>query len=150
MKGLPMWKLRKHSVSRLGALCVAYAVVFWISHLLSFELRFDFEVPAEWSQQQKWGWLWELPLRFGFLALFGQFSGLLSYFSIPDFRRVVMATGGASLVLLLLRYLPSEATLSPRGVLLMDFVLSTGGITMVRLAFRMGRERTATAVGEHR
>ncbi len=145
-----MLNLRKHSLVRLGALCAAYALVFWISHLLSFELRFDFEVPSEWGYQQKWGWLWELPLRFAFLALFGQFSGLLSYFSIPDFRRVVMATGGASLTLLLMRYLPTEVKLPPRGVLLMDFVLATGGITMVRLAFRMVRERYAKAEGGER
>ncbi|RME94673.1 MAG: polysaccharide biosynthesis protein, partial [Verrucomicrobia bacterium] len=107
-------------------------------------LRFDFEVPRQHWDQYRWGWLYELPLRMAFLALFGQFSGLLSYFSIPDFRRIVMATGGAVGVLYLLRFLPSDMTLPPRGVLLINFVLTTGGLTLVRLAFRMVRERYAT------
>lgn len=145
-----MMPLNQRSASRFLLLGVAYAFVLWICHLLSFELRFDFEVPEAQRQQFHWGWLWELPLRLGFLAVFGQFAGLLSYFSIPDFRRIVMAVGGASAVLYALRFLPSEVTPPPRGVLLISFVLTTGGITLVRLGFRMVRERFARAGGAER
>ncbi|MCP5523558.1 MAG: polysaccharide biosynthesis protein [Verrucomicrobiales bacterium] len=129
---------------------VAYAFVLWVSHLLSFALRFDFDVPEAQLAQYHWGWLWELPLRLAFLAIFGQFAGLLSYFSIPDFRRIVLAVGGASAILYGLRFLPSQTTLPPRGVLLINFVLTTGGITLARLAFRMVRERYAKASGLER
>jgi FlaA1/EpsC-like NDP-sugar epimerase len=140
-------RLNQNSASRFLILGTAYAFVFWISHLLSFALRFDFDVPEPQITQFHWGWIWELPLRLAFLALFGQFAGLLSYFSIPDFRRIVMATGGASAVLFVLRFMPSEVPLPPRGVLLINFVLTTGGITLVRLGFRMLRERYVKASG---
>lgn len=143
-------RLNQHSAGRYLTLGMAYGFVFWFCHLLSFLLRFDFEVQPPQQQAFLWGWVWELPLRLGFLALFGQFAGLLSYFSIPDFRRIVMAVGGASAVLYVLRFLPSDVPLPPRGVLLINFVLSTGGITLVRLGFRMVRERYAKASGMDR
>lgn len=133
--------VNKSSLQRILTLCCAYGAVIWISHISAYLLRFDFEVPKTYREQLAVGWLYELPLRFGFLALFGQFSGLLSYFSIPDFRRVLLATGSASLVLYLIRFLPSEAQLAPRGVLLINFVLTSTGVAGVRLLFRMYRER---------
>ncbi len=139
--------MKKGSFNRLSALGLAYAFVLWASHTLSYLLRFDFDVPAPMFRQLTLGWLWELPLRFALLALFGQFAGLLGYFSIPDFRRVVMATGSASLILYLIRFLPSEVVLAPRGVLLINFILSTAGIASVRLGFRMLRERYLAASG---
>ncbi|MCP5519038.1 MAG: polysaccharide biosynthesis protein [Verrucomicrobiales bacterium] len=136
-----MSRFPRVSWHRLVALGGAYTVVLWASHTLAYLLRFDFDVPDPLREQLAVGWLWELPLRFALLALFGQFAGLLGYFSIPDFQRVVMAMGSASVVLYLIRFLPTNVVHPPRGVLLINFILTTAGITAVRLAFRILRER---------
>lgn len=69
------------------------------------------------------------------LAGFGQFAGLLSYFSIPDFKRIVYAMAVSGLILLGARFfLPQELFAPPRGVVLMDFVISIGALTALRLA----------------
>jgi FlaA1/EpsC-like NDP-sugar epimerase len=144
MSTLPM-QIHKNSLGRLATLVLAYSGVFWLSRILAFELRFDFVVPQEWVGEQKWGWLKDLPLRFLFLFVFGQFTGLLSYFSIPDFRRLVLANGLALGLVLSAYYLQSCIRVAPRGVLLTDFLLSTAGLTAVRLSIRMFRERYAWA-----
>src|SRR5688572_32824010 len=78
------------------------------------------------------------------LALFGQFAGLLSYFSVPDLRRLVFAWVSSSAVLMLVRYTFAEYYSAPRGVILIDFILSLAGLALVRLSFRVVRERYLT------
>jgi FlaA1/EpsC-like NDP-sugar epimerase len=80
-------------------------------------------------------------LKLVLLYAFGQFSGLLSYFSVPDFQRILYATGSSSLMLFLLRSFWSGYPVSSRGVILIDFILSTFGIAGVRLLLRLFRER---------
>lgn len=118
----------------------AYSAVFLVSHWLAFELRFDFLMSEDMKRLLLMNWKYELPLDLGMLFLFRQFSGLLSYFSVPDMTRVVLATGSANAVLLFGRYV-AQYPASPRSVVLIDFLLSTMGIMGVRLALRVARER---------
>ena len=86
-------------------------------------------------------WLWIIPLKLLMLGVFGQFSGLLSYFSVPDLRRLFFACLTSSLALLAIRYRFVSFYTDPRGVILIDFMLSMSSLSLMRLGFRVIRER---------
>lgn len=134
-------KLRGAAALRIVLLALVYTVVLVLCRWLAFLLRFDFVVPASQQLILAWGWVWELQVNLLFLLLFGQFSGLLSFFSVPDLRRVVYATASAAFVFLLVRFLGIGSLNSPRGVILINFILSTVSLSAVRLGFRIVRER---------
>lgn len=122
-------------------LVVVYAAVLWMARFLAYQLRFDFRLAGEFKEQLWNYWYWVVPLKLLILSLFGQFSGLLSYFSIPDLRRLFYACFTSSLALLAIRYSAPEWYRAPRGVILIDFLLSFVGLALVRLGFRVLRER---------
>ncbi|PYM11054.1 MAG: capsule biosynthesis protein CapD, partial [Verrucomicrobia bacterium] len=126
---------------RIVLLLVIYTAVLSLSRWLAYQLRFDFAVPPQFEVQlAAHGW-WVVALKLFLLLCFSQFAGLLSYFSIPDLRRLLYATASSSVILLGLRYYTDLFFTPPRGVLLIDFLLSFGGLTAVRLGFRLVRER---------
>ena len=131
---------------RSVVLLLSYLAIGVASHFASFALRFDFEVPPPYRAAMWLGWLGSLPVKLAALLFFRQYSVLLGYFGMPDLRRVLMAIGTSSILLLGLNYgvglFPEFESLSlPRGMLLIDFLLSTAGIIAVRLGFRVMRER---------
>ena len=134
-------QLRWSIGARTCVLLILYAAVLSISEWLACQLRFDFNVPPE--NRTSWQMLWtrELPLKLLVLYFYGQFSGLLSYFSLPDLRRLFYASATSSLLLLSVRYNFPELYSVPRGIILLDFFFSFSGLVLVRLGFRMLRER---------
>ncbi len=148
MAGLMKWaNLKVLAAVRIGMLAVIYAIVLFLSRWLAYQLRFDFEVPPAFYEQFTLHWSWVLALKLSLLFALGQYSGLLSYFSIPDLRRLLYAAASASLILLFLRYNSAGLYVEPRGVILIDFVLSFIGLSSVRLAFRIIRERYLSPQG---
>jgi FlaA1/EpsC-like NDP-sugar epimerase len=126
---------------RIGVLLVCYTIVLTLSRWLAYQLRFEFAVRPE-DEIHLWKhWSWIIPLKLVILYLFGQFAGLLSYFSIPDLRRLVYATAASSLILLFIRYDASKFLGDTRGIILLDFFFTLAGLAVVRLGFRMVRER---------
>jgi FlaA1/EpsC-like NDP-sugar epimerase len=126
---------------RIGALLVIYTAVLFAARWLAFQLRFDFVIPFPHNVQLATNWIWVIPLKLLVFALFGQFGGLLSYFSIPDLARLVMANGVATAVLFAIRITLGSDVSAPRGVLLLDFILSTVALAAVRLGIRIIRDR---------
>jgi FlaA1/EpsC-like NDP-sugar epimerase len=142
---------------RLAILLTFYTATLALSYWLAYQLRFDFDVPASYHDQLPFHWPWVVLLKLGILALFGQFSGLLSYFSIPDLKRLGAAVATSFLALLLLRFWNPhldgfDLYAAPRGVILIDFLLSLAGLGMLRLSFRVLRERylSPTSRSSHR
>jgi FlaA1/EpsC-like NDP-sugar epimerase len=139
--------MRKSAVTRMAILMTLYSGAFMLSLFISYLLRFDFnfsdanfrrEIPLARDL-----WKWIIPLKLAFLVGFRQFEGLLSYFSIPDLRRLFFAVFSSSLVIFLAWLLPDRPA-PPRSVILADFVLSLTFLTLIRLSFRMYRERFLT------
>jgi FlaA1/EpsC-like NDP-sugar epimerase len=128
-------------------LVLIYSVIFALSFILSYELRFDFALPSRYARQLLLICLWAIPFKLITLRLFGHFNELLSYFSTPDLRRVLSAVGTSSVVLLIARVVAGGFFAAPRGVIVTDFVLSIAGICSVRLFLRWFRER---ALGRQR
>ncbi len=135
--------LRRSLAARALILLVGYSVVLLACRWAAYQLRFDFNVGKEpvHLRHLHVDWMWELPVQLIWLAFFGQFSGLLSYFSVPDLRRLFFATMAASGTFLAIRYLfPIPYGIS-RGMLLTNTILSFSGLAMLRLSFRIYRER---------
>ncbi len=119
---------------------VAYCGVIIFAHWMAYLVRFEFHPPGD-SQTLFWDTLqWILPLELAFLFAFGQFRSLLSYFSLPDARRVVMACAAAALVATGTWYATSGRYAPPRSIILLGFIMDTFGLVGVRLVFRMIRE----------
>ncbi|MGV3771824.1 MAG: polysaccharide biosynthesis protein [Verrucomicrobiales bacterium] len=134
---------------RLGALLLLYVAVLLLALWTAYALRFDFDIPAIWSNQFRLIWPVVLPIKLMMLMVFGQFSGLLSFFSVPDLKRLFLANASAALVFLLMRYFSESHFWMPRGVVLIDFLMSMVGLAMLRLAFRVYREKYVSSKHNH-
>jgi len=134
-------KLFSFRYSRLLILLALYGAVLFLALYFAFLLRFDFRIPQEFKEHFLKHWPWVVALKLAILFLSGQFAGLLSYFSIPDLRRLFMASCLSSGVLLAVRYSEPLFFRVPRGTILIDFVLSFGAVAVVRVTFRVLRER---------
>lgn len=138
------------STNRLCLLGALYTGVLTLSLWLSCELRYGFEVPvgtADW-------WLRMTPLvvaiKLGFLYGFGQFTGWLTYFSIPELRRLTRAMLSGSLVIALLDWRLGEGGASV-PMLIIDLVFSFAGISACRVGLRvLAMQHVAVACGPKR
>lgn len=135
--------LGKHHVRycRILLIVLVYSVVLTMSFWLANLLRFDFSIPKAELEKLPERLLWLVPLQLTVLLVMGHCAGLLSYFSIPDLRRLFYGLALPSGVLLLLWYGDPLHRLPPRSVLLANFVLAFGGLCASRLCFRVARER---------
>jgi len=128
-------------IERRIVLLFLYSAAFLASHWLAFQLRFDFKVPASSQHVMLTGWWLTVPVKLLWLVVFGQFTGLLGYFGMPDLWRVFYAMTCASAVLVVANQLQLAYLALPRGVILTDYVLSAAGVVAIRTAFRVVRER---------
>lgn len=133
-------ELTRSALPRAGFLLVIYTVILYASWWLAHELRFDFDIWPEFKETLHAYWPFVIVAKLFLLYLFGQFAGLLSYFSVPDLRRIFCSTALSTAALFLVYY-SGPVKFAPRGVLLIDFILSFTGLAVVRLGFRLLRER---------
>lgn len=128
-------------------LLVLYSGAFALSFWLAFQLRFDFKVPAANREAMRGEMFLTLPLKLLALVLFGQFSGLLGFFGMPDLWRIFYAMTSVSAVLLLGNEFGIAYLAIPRSVILTDYVLSTAAVVGTRTVFRVVRERLRSGRG---
>lgn len=127
---------------RLIGLALAYGTLLALCILLAYELRFDFDVPERWQDSMATVCGLTVCVHLLSLFVFRQFDGLLSYFSTPDLRKVVLACATTVLVVGSLREVFGVEWGPPRGVLLTYFVLSIGALSALRVSFRHLRMMT--------
>ena len=129
------------SFTRLLLLVVIYSGAIVAAHWLAYLIRFEFHPPVE-MQTLFWRTLqWSLPLELLALFLFGQFRSLLSYFSLPDARRVVLACASTCVVSLGVWYATKGQHAPPRSIVILGSLLDAIALGSVRLSFRTLRER---------
>lgn len=126
---------------RALALVLLYSLLLSGTRFLAYELRFDFVVPASFQTERLLSLAISVPVKLGALLLFRQFGSLLTYFSVPDLLRIAAAMASANMAGYLIRVGLTPELTSPRGVVLIDFVLSVGALSFLRLSFRIYRER---------
>jgi len=132
---------RLTSLGRLVVLLVAYSAILFLSLVFALLLRFDFQVGSEYWGRFWTSVVWMLPLKLVALAFFGQFRTLLTYFSLPDTKRIAAAMGLSALIAAAVWFAAGGADVIPRGVIVSDMVLSFLGLTAFRTALRIYREK---------
>ena len=130
-----------HKISRHLLLICTYVLFISLCLWASVLLRFDFMIPAEQWAGFKVTMLWLLPLKQGALLIFGQFRTLLTFFSLSDAKRVIVAMGISTFIAMLVWYICRGYLIVPRGVILTDFVISTTGLVSLRTGMRIYREQ---------
>ena len=129
---------------RMFAICFIYACLLSSSLWLSYQLRFDFFAQDSFNEFRSTIWtvaLWAIPLKMCILLIGRQFNGLLSFFSTPDLIRLGSSVTIGSGCIVFARLLQMEVLTPPRGVILMDYVLSLMFLGGFRVTCRVFRER---------
>jgi FlaA1/EpsC-like NDP-sugar epimerase len=119
-----------------------YAAFLWLSLWLSYQLRFDFDVPSSQAVNFTGILLWVLGVKLVLLYFFRQFQILPGYFSIPGLLRIIYAMLTGSAILGVARSLLGSQFAPPRGVILLDFFMSVMAVASIRLVLRLLRERS--------
>ena len=116
------------------------AIVAFVAWGLSFLLRFNFEIPANFYVHLYVTVLWVVLVQVVIFVLFGLYQGVWRFASIPDLYRIIKAVfvGGIAVAALLLMYHP--VVVVPRSVLILDpilLILLMGGS---RFSYRAWKE----------
>ncbi len=122
-------------------LLFTYAAFIGFCLWMSLLLRFDFTVPEEYWVGFQATLLWLLPLKLVALLVFGQFRTLLTFFSLSDGKRLLLAMGLSSIIAMVVWSLSDGHMVVPRGVILTDFVLTLTGLLSLRTGMRIYREQ---------
>ena len=131
----------RHGLVRKVILLLLYSGGLALSFILAYELRFDFAMDESFREQLVLYLPWIVALKLILLYAFGQFEGLLSYFSLPDLNRLFRASALYFALVFSLWLASHGAYAPPRGVILSDCLLSFLGLAGIRLGFRLLRER---------
>jgi FlaA1/EpsC-like NDP-sugar epimerase len=135
---------RLTALGRLVVLLAAYSAILFLSLIFALLLRFDFQVAPEfWARLWK-SLVWLLPLKLVALALFGQFRTLLTYFSLPDAKRIAGAMGASALIASIIWFVLGGTNVVPRGVIVSDMVIAFLSLTAFRTALRVYREKLSS------
>ena len=129
---------------RFAVLLVLYLAVLAAATWVAYGLRFDFDVPQEHQRHIKGIWIWVWAVKLLALAIAGQFYSLLSFFSLPDLKRLGLALGVVTLGLFGQWYAVDAVGDMSRGVIVLDGILSFLGLAGCRLGFRLARQSTGS------
>lgn len=137
---------------RTSVILLVYSVLSVVSLWTAYQLRFDFfvsvsEQEAPFQDNLWWVILWVLPIKIAVLALFRQYSGLLGYFGTPDLYRLAKAVCVGSAVVGIVRIQQASYVIPPRGVILIDLLLSFGFLAGFRISCRALREALVRPTG---
>jgi FlaA1/EpsC-like NDP-sugar epimerase len=137
--GILDWTVGSHSATRILAILLVYSVELGAAFWLAYELRWDFAIPEIYRRQLLLLIVPVVLCKLVVLNAHGQFRSILSYFGLADLGGVVVAMGFQSALMLLLWYVSSITAAPPRGVILMDFMLSVAFISAFRVSLRVAR-----------
>ncbi|MEI6196132.1 MAG: nucleoside-diphosphate sugar epimerase/dehydratase [Verrucomicrobiota bacterium] len=130
-----------HRTLRHGVVVFLYVLLAVVSLTASYLLRFDFTPTAADLRQL----LTFLPLLIAVkllvLVFMGQFQSLLTFFSVPDFLRIVRAGVAATLIFLVIWWISGGTLTAPRSVLVMDGIFFIGLVSGSRLLLRNIRDQ---------
>lgn len=144
--------LKNSNAFRITAVTFGFAVVLIMSLWLAYLLRFDFFTDSAGNEHREriiHVLFWVIPVKICVLFITRQFTGLLSYFSTPDLLRLGGAMTISSGLILLPVLLSIDVVTPPRGVILIDYILSLMLLGGARLIFRVYREKYQHSVARN-
>ena len=132
---------------RRSYLIVIYDVAMIMASLfLAFSLRYDFRLPAASFTSLGVYLLWALPVKLSVFYFFGLYRGMYRYTSIWDLVNVGKATVIAALIINSVFLVVPFFRVIPPSILLLDFILTTGLIALVRFSVRLYFSQVAVTV----
>lgn len=130
---------------RMLSLGLLYGTILAGGFFLAYQLRWEFALEGDFESQFL-SLLGPVVLcKLLLLVSFGQFRTVLGYFGLHDFGCVAASAGIVSVVMLGLWYFSEPMAAPPRSVILVDFMLSAGGLTGARLLLRAMHDRSRNA-----
>jgi FlaA1/EpsC-like NDP-sugar epimerase len=115
-------------------LAFSYALVSILGLYSSYYIRFDGLIPDLYFRQLSGLVFWFSGIQLAGLLLFRQCNVVVSYFSLVDLRSILVANALSCLFLF-----ASTAWMGsriPRGVIILNFILLTSGVVLVRIMMR--------------
>jgi len=140
LSGPSLLQGKHNAIVRQAVLLVLYTVSLTLSLWLSYELRFDFNVPREFIEHLVFILVLVIGVKLLALVAFGQFGSLLSYFSVWDVQKIFFAMLVSALAALGVREIAGISWAPPRAVIIADLMISFLGICSLRMGFRLMRE----------
>lgn len=129
---------------RVPVIVALHVVVFTLAYLLAFAVRFDFYVPALFTELMWTGLPIFLASKLLAFAIFRQFTGWWRYVSLNDVITIAKAAALSVLFAgfgaLLAGFFVSRPSF-PRAIFLLDAILTVGALAGVRVMIRLLRER---------
>lgn len=133
--------------ARVLILFVFHAIVFAAAYAFSYLLRFEFNIPSEYSLTFKSSLLVVVGVQTLAGVFFGFYRGWWRYVGMADVVRLVFGLTTATVLLIALWYVGAIFGIherfvhSPRGVLLIDWAFSLLALFGTRVLIRLGRDR---------
>jgi FlaA1/EpsC-like NDP-sugar epimerase len=129
--------------SRWFLLGFIYAAILAAAGWFAFEVRFDFNVGERFAYVRNMVIVPAVLIQLIALIVARQFGTLLSYFSLPDLLRLVVAMSVTAVLFFVfpLKAVDTDEMIIPRGVILINFALAVGGLSAFRIGLRVYHER---------
>lgn len=107
------------------------------SIILSFLLRFDFIFPSGYFHATFYSIAIAIPIKISVFYAFGLYRGMYRFTSLWDMINILKATIISSLLLIVTLVFITTATIIPRSIYLLDFILTSLAIGGVRVSTRI-------------
>jgi len=134
-----MWSINR--ILRNTVVAMLYALIAAGSLVLSYILRYDFAPPGEVLRQMGQQIPFFVAVQLIAMFFMGQFDSLLTFFSVPDFKRILKASLLAGLVFGSLWVFSGGELMPARSIMVLNGILFLGLVSSLRLLLRHGRER---------
>jgi FlaA1/EpsC-like NDP-sugar epimerase len=129
----------QHEASRAWILAIIHGFIFAVAYWLAYLLRFDFSVPPD-SVALFWSTLiWVIDLKLLVFYLLAQYHGWWRYVTFADLAALLRAATISLLVLTAVNFFFRTPQI-PRGVLILDYVMTIVILGAVRASWRLSRE----------
>ncbi|MCK9283057.1 MAG: polysaccharide biosynthesis protein [Rhodocyclaceae bacterium] len=127
------WRILAATAYDIAAALAAWSCAYW--------LRFNFDIPPLFAESMRSSLWVVLPLQGLIFYSFGLYRGIWRFASIPDLRRIAVASGTAALATPVALFMVNRLHEVPRSALVLDpllLVLMMGGGRFVYRAWKDG------------
>lgn len=132
-------EIKGNTIPRWGIFLIDLGICFF-SLLLSFLLRFNFEIPHEWVITFWLAFPIAIFVRAVTFAVFKTYSGIIQYASTHDAQRIFLAVISGSAVFIIINFVKEyffTQYLLPLAVVIIDFVFTIFLMTAFRIAVKI-------------
>ena len=132
---------------RHAAVAAVYSLLATASIFAAYLVRFDFAIPQRDLHILLACLPWLLALKLLSLTCFGQFGNLLTFFSVPDLKRIIAAGLSVAAVLGGIWDVTDGFGVPPRSAIVADAVFFMALLCTFRFVLRLGREQSLSFTG---